>query len=183
MIRCQTATITRNTQAETLSRQRYCTIVDWTCCFFFMKLTPWKTTHTAMSMLYPTPVQCQVYLFPCSSTLPEEEVLNKCPLFNDTIICSVESIMALNSNLRGNWKDFGRKGHSCKFYASNCIKGLRKTTSSQSKEYDLALPEYKDKRLPRESFSSVRRQIFWSPLLRSVRNGNSDLIFYYSEVH
>ena len=34
MIRCQTATITRNTQAETLSRQRYCTIVDWTCCFF-----------------------------------------------------------------------------------------------------------------------------------------------------
>ena len=35
MIRCQTATITRNTQAETLSRQRYCTIVDWTCCCVF----------------------------------------------------------------------------------------------------------------------------------------------------
>ena len=37
MIRCQTATITRNMQAETLSRQRYCTIVDWTCCWFFSR--------------------------------------------------------------------------------------------------------------------------------------------------
>jgi hypothetical protein len=42
----------------------------------FMKFIPWKTTPTAMSRLYPTPVQRQVYLFPCSPALPEEEMLN-----------------------------------------------------------------------------------------------------------
>jgi len=54
-----------------------------------MKFIPWKTTPTAMSRLYPTPVQRQVYFFPCSPTLPEEEMLENFPLFNDTLIYSV----------------------------------------------------------------------------------------------
>lgn len=54
----------------------------------FIKFIPLKTTPTAISILYPTPVQRQVYLFPCSPTLPEEEILNNSPLFNDAIIYS-----------------------------------------------------------------------------------------------
>jgi hypothetical protein len=55
----------------------------------FTKFIPRKTTSTAMSMLYVTPVQRQVYLFSCSPTLSEEEMLDNCPLLNDVIIYSV----------------------------------------------------------------------------------------------